>query len=132
MGEEKKEDAVKVDESDETEEEPEEEVEDDEKPPKVELTAEDKACPFRKLPVKDLTPYDFSTSFTNFTIPEGDEGFDDIKYEWLKTPTKCKAFMTDYKLSRKISTRIEDLQPSTWFTQEFKKWQLTLQKWHSK
>merc|ERR1719277_866051 len=110
-----------MDEEDESEDEPMEEKEDTEKPPTVELSAEDKALHFRKQQVKDLSSFTFSTSFSSFSVPENDEGFDEIKYEWFKTPSKCKEFLSDYKLNRKINTRVEDIVPSTWFHQEWKR-----------
>jgi len=34
--------------------------------------------------------------------------------------------------NRKLTTRIEDLQPSDWFSSKWKEWQKTLQAWHAK
>merc|ERR1712226_16383 len=87
---------------------------------------------FRSRGTKDLSDFVFSTSFTKFSLPEADEGFGEIKYEWLKPAKKCKDFLTEYKLNRKINTRIEDLTPGAWFTAEFKKWQVALQGFQTK
>merc|ERR1712066_763974 len=107
-------------------------AEDNEKPPKVELTAEEKASPFRKHAVKDLSDNVFSKSFAQFSLPDSDEGFDEVKYEWTKSASKCKEVVAEYKLNRKLVTRVEDLMPSPWFHQEWKKWQATLQGWNAK
>jgi len=141
-GEEKKEEEKKEEEKKEEEkeeEESEEEAEEeaaeepmDEDPPKVELTDEEKKQVFRSRPCKDLTDFVFSTSFTKFSLPEADEGFGEIKYEWTKTASKAKSFLTEYKLDRKLNTRIEDLSPGAWFLAEHKKWQVALQSWQTK
>merc|ERR1711933_312931 len=87
---------------------------------------------FRQLDVKDMDSKVFSKSFTKFSLPAGDEGFTEVKYEWHKTPSKAKTFLAEWKLNRKLITRVEELVPSPWFNQQFKQWQSTLSAWHSK
>jgi len=129
---EEKEEKFEEEEPKEEEEEPEaEEEEEDEEPPKVELTAEEKKVFFRKQDTKDLTPLVMSASFTKFTIPAKDEGFDDIKYEWTKG-AKCEEYLKKWILDRKLSMRVEDLQPSTWFNQQNAKWQTAVKNWQTK
>mmetsp|Transcript_24482 Transcript_24482/g.61205 ORF Transcript_24482/g.61205 Transcript_24482/m.61205 type:complete len:878 (+) Transcript_24482:100-2733(+) len=123
------EDEEKEDEEEEKEEAEEEEKE--EEPPKAELTAEEKKMSFVKRDTKDLTPVVMSASFTKFTLPTKDEGFDDIKYEWTKG-AKCDEYVKKWILERKLSMRIEDLQPSTWFNQQWAKWQMAVKAWQSK
>merc|ERR1712060_766171 len=77
------------------------------------------------------TSWSLGTSFTNFTLPTKEEGFDDVKYEWDKK-TKCAGYVKDWILHRKLTTRVEDIQPSEWFTQQHGAWQQQLQKWHLK
>merc|ERR1712066_129815 len=103
----------------------------EEEPPKAELTAEEKKMSFAKRDTKDLTPVVMSASFTKFTLPTKDDGFDDIKYEWSKG-AKCDEYLKKWILERKLSMRIEDLQPSTWFNQQWAKWQTALKAWQSK
>merc|ERR1739848_418342 len=83
----------------------------------------------RKHAVKDLTEFSFGLVFTKFSLPDSGEGFDEIRYEWTKLPKKCKEVMEEYKLNRKIITRVEDLTPSAWFHAQWKEGQATLQKW---
>jgi len=114
--EEKKDDEKKDDEKkdeekndDEKKEEEEEEEEDgameeeiEESPPTVELSSEEKAMPFRKTSVKDLTPMILSASFTKFALPSKDEGFGEIKYEWHKTAAdKAKKAREDAAKAKK-------------------------------
>jgi len=119
------------DEEDEEEEEP-EEPEDKEEAPKAELDVEEKKIKFRQKAIGDLTSYNLSTSFTKFTLPEPDEGFDDVKYEWSKSRVKCVDYLKSWVLEKKNTTRIEDLKPSEWFNTEWVRWQKTMQAWHSK
>merc|ERR1712194_837769 len=126
----KKELADKGEEAKEGEED--EEMEDaEEDPPKVELTAEEKRQAFCKKNVPDLTAYNLNTAFVKFSVPEKDEGFDDIKYEWGKAD-KCKDYVRTWIQDRKLTTRVEDLTPSEWSVNKFKEWQKALQGWHQK
>lgn len=101
-----------------------------EEPPKVELTAEEKKVWFHKG-IPDLTPYMLSTSFTKYSLPEKDEGFGDIRYEWQKAP-KCAEHLKEYKLEKKIMLRMEELVPGEWFRQEADKFQRATSLWHAK
>merc|ERR1712137_348408 len=56
----------------------------------------------------------------------------DIKYEWTKMPKKAADFLKEYKLTKKINTRIEDLTPSKWFHDEKRKWESVSNEWNSK
>merc|ERR1712194_363922 len=93
----------KVEESEESEAEVIEE-EKDEPSPKVTLDADEKKN-FRVAAIQDLTAYSMSSSFTKFTIPEKDEGFDEIQYEWTKTGTKCQEFMKNWVLDKKAANK---------------------------
>eukprot|EP00449_Zooxanthella_nutricula_P026642 CAMPEP_0198529256 /NCGR_PEP_ID=MMETSP1462-20131121/25646_1 /TAXON_ID=1333877 /ORGANISM="Brandtodinium nutriculum, Strain RCC3387" /LENGTH=808 /DNA_ID=CAMNT_0044259097 /DNA_START=1 /DNA_END=2423 /DNA_ORIENTATION=+ len=123
----------KEDEPEEEEEKEEEEAEEqmDEDPPKVTLTAEEKKLVFRKIAVPDLTSYALSTSFTKFTIPDKDEGFDEVRCDWAPA-AKCKEYLKQWVQDKKTTTRIEDLQPGEWFTCRWKEWQKCLSAWHAK
>jgi len=131
--EEEKEEKKEEPEEDEEEEEEdvEEEQEDTEEPPKVELDDEEKKLWYRKTAVPDVSSYVLSTSFSKFTLPEKDEGFDEIKYEWTKE-AKVADYLKNWILDRKISLKIEDLKPSAWFHNQCRKFQYAVQKWHAK
>merc|ERR1712194_77064 len=120
----------KVEESEESEAEVIEE-EKDEPSPKVTLDADEKKN-FRVAAIQDLTAYSMSSSFTKFTIPEKDEGFDEIQYEWTKTGTKCQEFMKNWVLDKKATTRIEELVPGQWFHQHFGNWKGAVKLWRGK
>merc|ERR1712178_404426 len=79
----------------------------------------------------EIGPYDLSVSFTKFTLPSKDEGFDEIKYEWSKS-AKCEEYLKAWTLSKKQTTRIEDLKPSAWFQKEHAKYEKELKDWNAK
>merc|ERR1712187_28541 len=87
-------------------------------PPKAELTAEDKKQKF-VVPTgqKDLTDAVMNQTFGFFAIPDKDEGFDEIKYEW-DDEGKSKAYLKKWITNRKICGRIEDLVPGDGFNTE--------------
>jgi len=99
--------------------------------PTVELTAAEKKLWFRPQVVPDLTEAVMSSSCGKFSLPDADEGFDDIRFEW-QTEQPALDYFKKWQLDSKITTRIEDLQPSAWFKEKLDKWQKTLQEWHAK
>merc|ERR1740121_2504044 len=95
-------------------------------PPKVALTDEEKKLFFRKPNNPDLTPMLLSTSFANFTLPDKEEGFAEVKYEWYKT-AKASSFLKEWISNKKLTVRVEDLQPGEWFTKQWSSWQTQVQ-----
>jgi len=117
-----------------SEEEPEEEEpeEVEEQPPTSTLTDEEKKQRFRSLKVKDLTSKALSMNFVKFSVPAADEGFDEIKCEWIKTPAKAAEHIKTWISDKKLTTRVEDIKPSDWFQQRLRDWQSTISKWNAK
>merc|ERR1711920_885873 len=84
------------------EEESEDEVMEDE-PPKVSLTDEDKQTKFLKPQYfKDLLDGVMNANFSNFSIPDKSEGFDEVKYEW-DNEAKSKQYLKSIVLEKKIT-----------------------------
>eukprot|EP00931_Biecheleriopsis_adriatica_P023800 TRINITY_DN1495_c0_g2_i1.p1 TRINITY_DN1495_c0_g2~~TRINITY_DN1495_c0_g2_i1.p1 ORF type:complete len:936 (-),score=282.25 TRINITY_DN1495_c0_g2_i1:58-2499(-) len=110
------------------EEEPAEET-----PPKVELTEEERENWSKKPPgsTPDLTQLALSTAFSKFTLPEKSEGFDEVEFAW-QPRAKAEQYMQSWIKERKVTIRIDDLQPSDWFRERWQKWQKDLQGWHAK
>lgn len=119
-------------EEDEVEEEEVDEVEVDEEAPKVTLTAEEKKVTFRKLPLPDIPEQLLNTSFTKFSLPELDEGFDDLHYEWSAKGPAAAQTLQKWVLERKLTSRVEDLAPSMWFKTKWAAWQKLFHQWQSK
>eukprot|EP00929_Paragymnodinium_shiwhaense_P086773 TRINITY_DN4720_c0_g1_i1.p1 TRINITY_DN4720_c0_g1~~TRINITY_DN4720_c0_g1_i1.p1 ORF type:complete len:902 (-),score=255.78 TRINITY_DN4720_c0_g1_i1:100-2805(-) len=99
------------------------------------LTDEEKmrCCrkPQGKASVPDLTPYVLNMSFPRFCFPATDESFDEISYDWDNRATS-EGQLRDWKFERKLTTRIEDLQPGDWFRGKWQEWQKELLQWHAK
>merc|ERR1712008_250397 len=83
----------------------------------VELTGEDRKLIHLKKPTSDLLPLDIGKCFHRFSIPEVDEGFDNIKYEWADEEA-CQEYLTSWISKRKATQRIEDLQPGKFFSEK--------------
>jgi len=70
-----------------------------------------------------------NSCFSQFTTPEKNEGFDDVRYEW-DACEKAKEYLKVWVQNKKLNTRIEDLQPGQFFNTKnsefgklFVKWQ---------
>merc|ERR1712032_964412 len=118
MGEKKEEE--KKEESEEEEEVVEEPI--DETPPKVELDADERALWFAKSETPDLPPFVLNNNFAKFSLPEKDEGFDEIRYDWHKS-AKAQEYMKEWVLEKKLGTKVENLQPGEWFNTKMSEWQ---------
>jgi len=108
-----------------------EEESEDEPMPVAELTEEEKKRWFRKKAVPDLTTWVLSNTFTKFTMPETDEGFDEVRFAWQKEEGSRK-YLKEYILKHKVLCRLEDVMPSDWFRNKWADWQRVLQEWHNK
>ena len=49
--------------------------------------------------------------FSKFTLPDPEEGYDDIHYEWTKG-NKATEVLQKWIMERKQTSRVEDLNPS--------------------
>merc|ERR1740121_260763 len=124
-------DEEKKDEDAPMEEEPKEEEEEKEEEIVAELTEEEKKLTFRKKDAPDLGQKVLATSYAKFTLPEADEGFDDIQYVW-QPEAECKEYMKKWVLERKLTQRVEELQPSDWFKGKWTEWQKLVGTWKRK
>merc|ERR1712196_230805 len=86
---------------------------------------------FRKKASPDLSVQALGVGFTKFMLPDKDDGFDEIRYDWQKAD-KCKEYLKTWIQERKTTIRIEDIQPSEWFQNKLRDWQKHLQTWHGK
>merc|ERR1711957_1101027 len=115
---------------DEKSSEPEPEVHED--APKVELSTEEKQQWFLKSQTPDISASAMSASFKKFSLPSKAEGFDDIRYEWIKDAKKNASFLKDWVLGKKLTTRVESIKPSTWLQTENSKLLKQIQEWKTK
>jgi len=85
----------------------------------------------QKLDIPDLGEKTLVKSFADFSLPTKDEGFDDISFVW-QDESACSKFLKDWVLEKKLTQRVEDLQPGEWFREEWSKWQKSLQEWRKR
>merc|ERR1712176_95298 len=97
----------------------------------VELTAEEKNLWFRKHSVDDMLKKDLAQSFSGFTLPTKNEGFDEIKFAWQPADA-CAEYLKAWIAERKLTQRVEDLQPGSWFKDQWVEWTKLLQEWRKK
>mmetsp|Transcript_1932 Transcript_1932/g.3663 ORF Transcript_1932/g.3663 Transcript_1932/m.3663 type:complete len:858 (+) Transcript_1932:76-2649(+) len=97
----------------------------------VSLTEAEKALSFRKKDVPDLSTKEMSLSFAKFSLPSTEEGFDRIDFEWLPED-KSKEYLREFVTAKKLTERVEDLQPSEWFATRWAEWKKLLTSWKKK
>merc|ERR1719203_2499782 len=97
----------------------------------VELTDEEKAQWFRKTGVPDISEQVVSKSYADFTFPTADEGFDEISYKWQSEDASSK-LLKDWIFAKKLTQRVEDIQPGAWFKEQWQAWTKGLQEWRKK
>jgi len=126
--EEKAEEETKEKEEEKAEESKEEEIIED---VKAELTAEEKKLSFRKKDTPDLSSKDMSATYDKFTLPSKEEGCDDLKFLW-QTEAKSQEYLKKWVLERKMTQRVEDIQPGEWFRSKWNEWSKLLNAWKRK
>merc|ERR1712032_1331914 len=87
-------------------EEPGEMEEEDERPPEVELTEEEKHNVFKKSPsgTPDLAEAVVNKCFSKFSVPQKDEGFDELKYDW-QNAADSKEYLKKWVSERKRTAK---------------------------
>lgn len=100
-------------------------------PPVATLTETEQGIWFAKKPVPDLTPWMLAASFAKFTLPSKDEGFEDIRFGWADA-AGSETYLRAWIQKQKIECRMEDLQPSEWFTQRLSALQQVLKQWRDR
>mmetsp|Transcript_115359 Transcript_115359/g.182267 ORF Transcript_115359/g.182267 Transcript_115359/m.182267 type:complete len:959 (+) Transcript_115359:47-2923(+) len=99
--------------------------------PVATLTDEEKTQWFHKRRTTDLNSLTLSSCFPHFTIPEKEEGFEEIRYEWADK-SKSSDYLKSWVGKMKLESRMEELQPGEWFKTQWSEWQKVLQEWNGK
>eukprot|EP00929_Paragymnodinium_shiwhaense_P118696 TRINITY_DN90614_c0_g1_i1.p1 TRINITY_DN90614_c0_g1~~TRINITY_DN90614_c0_g1_i1.p1 ORF type:complete len:956 (+),score=362.14 TRINITY_DN90614_c0_g1_i1:57-2870(+) len=108
-----------------------EEPESDEEPePVAELTEEEKAKPFVKKTLADMSQGALASGLAKFSVPTTSEGFDDIDFEW-DSEAACVEMLSEWVQEQKRTCRLDNLVPGTWFEENFKAWSKTLKEYQS-
>jgi len=107
--------------------EPEEEI----KVEKVALTDEEKKLWFRKKDIPDMASKEMSAAYPKFSLPSKAEGCDEVKFVWAKE-AQSQDYLKKWVQERKMTQRVEDLQPSEWFRTKWNEWNKGLGLWKRK
>ncbi|CAE7040875.1 unnamed protein product, partial [Symbiodinium sp. KB8] len=90
-------------------------------PPKAELTEEEKAVIFRPFEAPDVCDWILVQALADMALPEKTEGFDNVSYMW-SARGKAETYFKEWKLTKKLTTRIEDLVVGEWFNTRMNAW----------
>jgi len=99
-----------------------------EKPPVVQLNEEEIKMTFRPTEHPDLSEWTLSASLNDFTLPDKSEGFENVTFTW-NPKTKAENYFKEWKLRKKITTKLEELKVGDWFNQQHNAWKEQLQTW---
>ncbi|CAE6965614.1 unnamed protein product [Symbiodinium sp. CCMP2592] len=103
----------------------------EETPPKAELTEEEKAVIFRPFEAPDVSDWILVQALADMTLPEKTEGFENVSYMW-SARGKAETYFKEWKLTKKLTTRIEDLVVGEWFNQRMNAWKDPWSVWRQK
>merc|ERR1712084_6248 len=131
QGEEKDAEKEEKEEEKNEEEKKEDEPVEEEKEVKIELTEEEKKLWFRKSAVSELSSKELSAVFTQFSIPEKTEGFSEVKFGF-QPEKKAQEYLAKWISQRKLTQRVEALQPGDWFKQQKADWEKLVGEWKRK
>lgn len=72
-----------------------------------------------------------NASFAQFTTPEKNEGFDEIRYEWSKAD-KAAEYMKARVKTMKLNIRLDSLKPGQFFKDKTAEFRKSFQEWQDK
>lgn len=78
--------------------------------------------------VDDLSESVLAESFIHFSLPQSDEGFDEIQYAWLPQE-ECTEYFRKWVLERKLTLRVANLSRGAWFKERWSKGHKFLETW---
>jgi len=94
----------------------------------VELTEEEKALTHRKTASPDILDTILAKSYADFSLPSKEEGFDEVSYHWQSEADAGK-FLKEWIFAKKLTQRVEDLEPGESFKESWTQWQKSLKEW---
>lgn len=97
----------------------------------VELTEEEKKLRFRKKPSPDLSQRALSQSYSLFSLPSKAEGFEAVNFVW-HAEAKAQEYLKEWVLNHKLTSRVEELKPSEWFSNKLTEFSKVLTAWRRK
>eukprot|EP00928_Gymnodinium_smaydae_P007295 TRINITY_DN12642_c0_g1_i1.p1 TRINITY_DN12642_c0_g1~~TRINITY_DN12642_c0_g1_i1.p1 ORF type:complete len:849 (-),score=205.53 TRINITY_DN12642_c0_g1_i1:276-2822(-) len=96
------------------------------------LSAEEEASAwYKKSRLPDLKEHVVDKHFVDFSLPQKSDGFEEVRFPW-ENAAACKARMEKFVTHKKLTARIDDLKPSSWFSDKMAAWQKALHSWQMK
>eukprot|EP00929_Paragymnodinium_shiwhaense_P093524 TRINITY_DN536_c0_g1_i1.p1 TRINITY_DN536_c0_g1~~TRINITY_DN536_c0_g1_i1.p1 ORF type:complete len:962 (+),score=326.75 TRINITY_DN536_c0_g1_i1:103-2988(+) len=100
--------------------------------PVAELTEEEKKMWCRPRPVADVSETELGKHFLEYSLPQRTEGFDDIRFEWTKAPKMCEESIKQFVEAKRLTARVDYVNPNEWFTTTYKAFQKEVEGWKTK
>lgn len=101
----------------------------EEAPPVAELTEEEKAMTFKPSTVSDLADNVLAAALGGISMPDKSEGFDEIVFEWSGAK-EAQEYLTTFLRKHKLTARVDDLEPTEWFTTMRTEFEKCRTEWH--
>ncbi|CAE7529737.1 Hnrnpu, partial [Symbiodinium pilosum] len=101
------------------------------KPPVAELSEEEMKVIFRTSDTPDVCDWVLAKSLNDLTLPDKSEGFDTVTYSW-SSRGKAETYFKEWKLMKKLTTRVDDLAVGEWFNTRLNSWKEVLSSWRQK
>uniref|UniRef100_A0A7S2LEP9 SPRY domain-containing protein n=1 Tax=Zooxanthella nutricula TaxID=1333877 RepID=A0A7S2LEP9_9DINO len=100
--------------------------------PRAVLSEEEKQMWFRKAPggIPDIAMPALTSAIAKFSLPEREEGFDEIRYQWYPKEKATEHF-NSWVRDRKKAMPMDDLQPSDWFRKKHSCWVRDMAVWQT-
>merc|ERR1719506_181605 len=86
---------------------------------------------FCKRETPDMPQQELNLTFTSFSLPSMEEGFDEVRYDW-QSSEKAEDHLQRWIKHCKLTQCIEDLEPSKWFQTKWAAWQKAYKEWEKK
>mmetsp|Transcript_117415 Transcript_117415/g.339462 ORF Transcript_117415/g.339462 Transcript_117415/m.339462 type:complete len:1096 (+) Transcript_117415:106-3393(+) len=97
-------------------------------PPEPPSAEEARFLPREEPDVPDISPEALCESYMKFSLPSKEEGFDEVRFVWQKE-AKAKEYLKEWIHERKLTQKVEDLQPGERFRSQLMEWESKFQEW---
>lgn len=101
------------------------------KPPAATLTEAEMTVVFRPAESPDVSDWVLAKCLNDLVLPEKSEGFDNVTYSW-SARGKAEAYFKEWKLTKKLTTRVDDLVVGEWLNTKLDAWKEILSTWRQR
>uniref|UniRef100_A0A7S1WG85 B30.2/SPRY domain-containing protein n=1 Tax=Alexandrium catenella TaxID=2925 RepID=A0A7S1WG85_ALECA len=95
--------------------------EDELRPPEEPALGEDVCFLPVETGLSDLSEKALTGSYSHFTVPGDDEGFDEVRFEWSGRD-EAEQYLQRWVTEKKATLIVDGLKPGTWFHARLKEW----------